>query len=124
MLIILVHDKQKEIAILRALGASKLSIGFIFGVCGFLMGTFGSIVGVITAYFTVKNLPYLLDFLGRLQGFDVLNASYFGTQIPTEVSAYSVFLVMITTVLISTLAGIVAAFKASRQNTSEALRAE
>ena len=124
MLVILVHDKQKEVAILRALGASKSSIGLIFGLCGFLMGAIGSTIGAAIAFFTVKNLPLLLDFLGRLQGFDVLNASFFGTTIPTEVSAYSVFLVICATAIVSTLAGIVAAFKASHQNTSEALRSE
>lgn len=122
MLVILVHDKEKEVAILRALGATKASIGFVFGLCGFLMGALGSIIGAIIAYFTVKNLPLLLAFLGKLQGFDVLNASFYGTSIPTEVSIYSVFLVVIATAVVSTLAGIVAAFKASHQNTSDALR--
>jgi lipoprotein-releasing system permease protein len=124
MLIILVHDKQKEIAILRALGASKASIGFIFGLCGFLMGAVGSILGALLSYVTVKNMPTLLAFLGKLQGFDVLNTSFYGKNIPTEVSMHAMILVISATAIISTLAGAIAAFKASRQNTSDALRAE
>jgi lipoprotein-releasing system permease protein len=124
MLVILVHDKKKEVAILRALGATKKSIGFIFGLSGFLMGAGGSIIGSIAAYFTVKHLDLLLQFLGHLQGFDVLNAQFFGTSIPNEVSAYAVWLVISATAFLSTIAGLFAALQACRQNTSEALRSE
>lgn len=124
MLIILVHDKKKEIAILRALGATKKSIGFIFGLSGFLMGAAGSVIGAVAAYFTVKNLPALLNLLGQLQGFDVLNASFYGEIMPTEISSYAFLLVTLSTAVISTLAGLAAAYKASRENTSDALRSE
>jgi len=124
MLIILVHDKQKEIAILRALGASKKSIGFIFGLSGFLMGATGSIIGAGAACLTVQNLPALLQLLGRMQGFDVLNASFYGEMMPTEVSSYAFLLVTLSTAAVSTAAGLAAAYKASRQNTSDALRSE
>lgn len=124
MLVILVHDKQKEIAILRALGATKTSISCIFGLCGFLMGALGSIVGAFAAYITVKNLPLLLAFLGKLQGFDVLNVAFYGEMMPTEVSHYAFWLVILSTAVISTLAGLTTAFQASRQNISDALRAD
>lgn len=124
MLIILVHNKQKELAVLRALGSSKLSIGCIFGLSGFLMGICGSILGLSLAYVTVKNMSSLLAFLGKLQGFDVLNAAFYGESVPTEVSVSAMILVITSTAIISTLAGSIAAFKASRQNTSDALRAE
>jgi lipoprotein-releasing system permease protein len=124
MLIILVHDKSREIAILRALGASRQSIGFIFGFCGFFLGIVGAAVGSVAAYFTVLNLPALLSFLSSLQGFDVLNATFYGEIMPTELSHYAVWLVISSTAAISTLAGAVAAYKAARQNTSEALKVE
>jgi len=124
MLVILVHDKQKEIAILRALGASKASVGFIFGLCGFLMGVCGSILGAILSYITVKNMNELLAFIGKLQGFEVLNASFYGSTVPTDVSLRAMVLVIGVTAIISTLAGLIAAIKASRQNTSDALRTE
>ncbi len=124
MLIILIHDKKKEIAIMRALGASKASIGCIFGISGLCMGAAGSVIGALAAYFTVKNLGTLLAFLGKLQGFDVLNAAFYGTTIPTEVSEYALVFVISATIIISCLAGICSASIACRQNTSEALRAE
>ena len=124
MLIILVHDKHKEVAVLRALGASKKSIGFIFGLCGFLMGAIGSIIGAALAAVTVKNLPALLRFLGSLQGFDVLNTTFYGELAATGISSYAFIFIMLSTAIISTCAGTITAIQASRQNTSEALRGD
>lgn len=123
LLIILVHDKAKEIALLRALGASKCSIGCIFGISGSVMGSIGSICGAIAAYYTVKNLPLLLSLIGKLQGFDVLNTRFYGETIPTEISLSAVVLIVVLTLIISTLAGALAAIKACKQNTSESLAA-
>lgn len=122
MLIILVHEKSQEIAILRSLGASRLSIALIFAISGFFMGTLGSLIGGIAAIFTIKNLQTLLDILGKAQGFDVLNKSLYGDVIPTEVNASSFVFVVVVTAIISTIAALVPAIKASRQNTAEALR--
>lgn len=122
MLIILVHEKWQEIAILRSLGASRISIALIFAISGFFMGTLGSLIGGIAAIFTVKNLQTLLDIIGKAQGFDVLNKSFYGDVMPTEVSASSFVFVVLVTAIISTIAALVPAIKASRQNTAEALR--
>jgi lipoprotein-releasing system permease protein len=124
MLIILVHDKRKEVAILRALGASKGSIMFIFGLSGFLLGAVGSCVGALLAIITLKNLHAILAFFGRLQGFEVLSSAYYANSLPSEVSMPSLLFVLAIAAVGSCLAGIVPAFQASRINTSEALRNE
>ncbi|MBS0634047.1 MAG: FtsX-like permease family protein [Verrucomicrobia bacterium] len=124
MLIILVHDKRKEIAVLRALGASKSSIACIFGLCGFLLGAVGSILGAILAVLTLKNLHTILSFLGRLQGFEVLSSTFYANSLPNEVSLSSLFFVICIAGVASCLAGMVPAIQASRINTSEALRNE
>ncbi len=124
MLIILVHDKRREIATMRALGASKTSIGFIFGLCGFLLGTIGSIVGACLAVLTLKNLSLILAFIGKLQGFEVLSAQFYANSLPNEVSITSLLFVIAIAAVSSCLAGIIPAIKASRINTSEALRNE
>jgi lipoprotein-releasing system permease protein len=124
MLIILVHDKRKEIAILRALGASKTSIGAIFGLCGFIMGAVGSILGAALAILTLNNLSFLLRTLGSLQGFEVLNATFYGNNLPSQTSYEALLFVIGSCACISCLSGIIPAFQASRINTSEALRNE
>jgi len=124
MLVILVHDKRKEIAIIRALGGTKKSVAFIFGFCGFMMGAIGSMIGSILAFFTVKNLPAILHFISKLQGFDVLSVAFFGTVIPNEIHTSALIFVLIATGLTSTLAGSIAAIKAVQANISDTLRAE
>ncbi len=66
MLIILVHDKRKEIAILQALGSTKKSIALIFGFSGFCMGAIGSILGAGFALITLHSGEVgLINTLGR-----------------------------------------------------------
>lgn len=122
MLILLVNDKKKEIAILQALGATKKSIALIFGFCGFCMGALGAFFGSLLAYFTLQNLTSVLHFLGKLQGFEVLNQSFYGNTLTTEVSQFAVLFVIVLCAIASTLAGIIASVSACRINTSEALR--
>ena len=124
MLIILVHDKKKEIAIMQALGATKKSIALIFGFSGFCMGAAGAIVGSLLAVITLKNLEAVLAFLGHLQGFEVLNQSFYGNSLPTEVSGFAILFVLGLCATASSLAGIIASISACRINTSEALRNE
>lgn len=124
MLIILVNDKKVEIGILRAMGASSKSIAAIFAFCGVIMGTLGSLLGISFALLTLHYLPNILEFMGKLQGHDVFNAMYFGTQLPTDISYEALIFVMIATVLISLLAGTLPAIKASLLRPSAILRSE
>ncbi len=124
MLIILVHDKKQEIAILRALGASKKSIALIFGLSGFIMGTIGSVIGALASWYTLKHLQSLLQFIGKIQGQQVLTTAFYGEIVTAEFSQYSFFFVIIITAIGSCIAGVVPAIQSSRLNTSEALRGE
>ncbi|MCE5293184.1 MAG: FtsX-like permease family protein [Chlamydiales bacterium] len=124
MLLILVHDKRKEIAILRALGASKASIAGIFGLCGFLLGAVGSFIGAILAVLTLHNLAPILAFISKLQGFEVLSSTFYANSLPNAVSTSSLLFVICISAVASCLAGLIPAIQASRINTSEALRNE
>lgn len=124
MLIILVNDKKKEIGILRSMGATSWSMGLIFGLCGMVMGLVGSLLGTGAALFTLSHLDALLALISKLQGFEVFNAAFYGPTIPRELSGEALAFVFMATLLISLLAGVVPAIKASRLNPSAALRAE
>lgn len=124
MLIILVNDKKKEIGILLAMGSSPISIAVIFGICGMVMGCVGSILGISLALLTLKNLEPLLSFFGNLQGHDVFNAMYYGKTLPNELSFEALAFVLIATVIVSLLAGVVPAVKASLLKPSMILRSE
>ncbi len=124
MLIILVNDKKLEIGILRSMGATSGSIALIFGTCGMVMGTLGSLIGILAAFLTLRNLNALVDFIGRLQGYDLFNPVFYGNTLPSELSFEALSLVVMTTAFISLLAGIVPAVKASMLRPSAILRAE
>lgn len=124
MLIILVNDKKLEIGILRSMGATSLSIALIFGTCGVFMGAVGSLLGILVAYTTLKNIQVLVDFIGRLQGYEMFNPLFYGETLPSEISVEALTFVVFTTAGISLIAGIVPAIKASLIKPAAILKAE
>lgn len=124
MLIIMVNDKKMEIGIMRAMGASALSIAIIFGLCGFMMGMIGSFIGISLAVITLKNIDLIVNLLSSLQGHNAFNPIYYGDSLPNEISFEALAFVVLVTGLLSLLAGIVPAVKASLLKPSAILRSE
>ncbi len=124
MLILLVNDKKVEIGILRSMGASSMSIAAIFGTCGVVMGALGSVLGTAVAYFTLRNLQGLIDLLSSLQGHVAFNEAFYGKILPNAMSYEALTLVWSATVVLSLLAGLVPAIKATLLKPSAILRAE
>ncbi len=124
MLVLLVNDKKREIGILQAMGASRLSIASIFGICGVAMGILSSIIGTTAALFTLHHIDSIVQLLSYFQGHDAFNATFFGQSLSSELSNNAVTFILIATPLISLLAGLVPAIKACRLRPSEILRSE
>lgn len=124
MLIILVNDKKIEIGILRAMGATSKSIAAIFGLCGMIMGMVGSLIGMLFAFFTLKNLQLLVDFIGQIQGYEMFNPIFYGNALPNEISVEALIFVIMTTSAVSLIAGIVPAIKAALLKPAAILKAE
>ncbi len=123
-LILLVQDKKKEIGILQALGASKKSIALIFGGCGAAIGLISSFVGIGAAFLTLKNLDSIVHFLSFLQGHAAFNAAFYGNSLPSEMSVSALLFVAIITPILSLVAGLIPARKATNLSPSEILRSE
>jgi lipoprotein-releasing system permease protein len=124
MLVILVNDKKLEIGILRSMGAPAVSIALIFGLCGVVMGLLGSFLGAMAALLTLRHIDGLVGLLERLQGYEIFNPTFYGNTMPNEVSWEGLIFVLLTTTLISVLAGIVPAVKASLLRPASILRSE
>jgi ABC-type lipoprotein release transport system permease subunit len=124
MLIILVNDKKLEIGILRSMGATSGSIALIFGICGIVMGLLGTLAGTILAYITLSNLNNLLQLISQLQGYDAFNPIFYGDHLPNQMSMETLLSIFIGTVLLSGLAGLIPAIKASRMKPAAILRSE
>lgn len=124
LLVILVNDKKKEIGILEAMGATKKSIAAIFGLCGVIIGLVSTLLGVLFAILTLKNLDVLVHGLNALQGHQMFNPSFFGEHLPNTLSDTAVLILCIATPLISLIAGLIPAIKACSLEPAQILRSE
>jgi lipoprotein-releasing system permease protein len=124
LLVLLVNDKKREIAILQSMGASSKSIASIFALCGTLMGLLSCLFGGLLALFTLHHLSSLVSFLSAIQGRSAFNPAFFGQSLPNSLSLDALLFVLIATPLLSLLAGLIPAIKASRIRPSQVLRSE
>lgn len=124
LLVILVNDKKKEIAILSAMGASKRRIALIFTLCGALMGVVSTLIGTSAALLTLHYLDQLVHLLSLLQGHDAFNSLFYGNSLPKELSARALTFILIATPLISLIAALVPATRATKLHPSPILRGD
>lgn len=123
-LILLVSDKKKEIAILQAMGASTKSIALIFGICGTLVGLLGCTIGTFSALFTLRHIDSLAKILSLIQGHDAFLPSFYGSSLPSSLSADAFYFIFIVTPILSLLSGLIPALKACKLSPSAILRSE
>jgi len=123
-LVLMVSDKKKEIGILQAMGASSTSIAMIFALCGAAVGLLGSVLGSLAAYLTMHNISSLVNLLSLIQGRSAFHESFYGSTLPSALSSEAVLFILISTPILSVLAGLVPAIKACRCNPARTLRSE
>jgi lipoprotein-releasing system permease protein len=123
-LVLMVNDKKKEIGILQSMGASPKSIALIFALCGASLGLLGSAIGTLAAYLTMHHIDSLVGLLSILQGHDAFHEHFYGQSLPSILSADAVLFILISTPILSLLAGLIPAVKASRLRPALTLRSE
>jgi lipoprotein-releasing system permease protein len=124
-LIMVVMEKNKDIAILKSMGASSSSILKIFTIEGGVIGVVGTVLGTILGLGAAFNLEKITDFVERLFGFKILSSDvYYIDKLPSQVNPLDVILIVLTAVLISLLATLYPSWRASKLDPAEALRYE
>lgn len=104
-LVIAVKDKQRDIAILKTLGATNRLIKQIFIWYGVISGLIGSLIGVILGVILSWQLSNIMELVESLIGHKILNSNiYFVDFLPSEIHLVDVVIVFITAMLLSLLA--------------------
>lgn len=124
-LVMLVTDKQSDIAILRTLGATPRSIMGVFMIQGMLIGLMGILIGTICGVALAINLPAIANAIQNLTGYQFLPESvYYINSVPSQLRWSDVGWICGLALVFSLLATIYPAWRASRTQPAEALRYE
>ena len=124
-LVMLVQDKQGDIAILRTLGASPRQIMGIFIVQGSMIGVIGVLIGTILGVIGALSIDKIIGFIEKVFGIQVIDGSvYFISYFPSELQWMDVGWITGVSLVLSLLATLYPAFRASRISPAEALRYE
>jgi lipoprotein-releasing system permease protein len=124
-LVMLVTDKQSDIAILRTLGATPRSIMGVFMIQGVLIGLMGIVVGGVCGVALATYLPAIADWIQNITGYQFLPESvYYINSVPSKLEWSNVGWITGMAFLFSLLATIYPAWRASRTQPAEALRYE
>ena len=122
-LVMLVSDKNSDIAVLRTIGVTPKSIMAIFIVHGAVIGIIGTIIGTITGVITGFNLETLIPWAEQLFGTQFFpDDIYIITKFPAQLVWDDVIKIAVASLLLSFLATIYPAWRASKVQPADALR--
>ena len=125
MLVMVVTEKQSDIAIMRTLGVSPKSIMGIFVVQGTVIGLVGTLLGALGGVLLSSNLESIVRLVEKIRGAKFLSPDVYPiSDFPSEIIPSEVIAICIVAFVITVLATIYPAWKAARTQPAEALRYE
>ena len=124
-LVMLVTDKQGDIAILRTLGASPGSIMMIFIITGVVIGLVGTLVGVGVGVLIAENIDVIVPWIENAVGIQFMPADvYYISEVPSRLDWSDVGMIGLMAFALSFVATLYPAWRASRVQPAQALRYE
>ena len=124
-LTILIKNKTKEIAILKTLGLSNKSIVRSFFLTGFTIGFTASVFGIIIGILFSENIESIRVFLSYVMNVEIFPSDvYFLNEMPSEINSFSIMIIFIFSLVITTIASLIPAIAISKMNTIKALKYE
>lgn len=124
-LVMVVTDKQADIAILKTMGMGPRRIMAIFMIQGSFIGVIGTLLGVILGIILALNVEAVVGAVEQLLSIEFLSAEvYYISDLPSELRTSDVIRFSLLALVLSLLSTIYPAWRASRTEPVEALRYE
>ncbi|HEY5227724.1 MAG TPA: ABC transporter permease [Opitutaceae bacterium] len=124
-LLISVVRKTREIGLLGAMGARPIQVAACFCAQGLLIGVLGTVTGLALGFGALSVRNDVLQWFARVTNREgVFQRFYQFSDLPSHTSGSTVALIVVLTIVISTLAGLLPAWRAARLKPVEALRSE
>lgn len=124
-LVMVVTDKQADVAILRTLGISPRSVMGIFVIQGTVIGTIGTLAGGVLGVITALNVKTIIPFVENLLHTKFFPADvYVISEFPAQLRWHDVVQIMTAAFIMSLLATLYPAWRAARVQPADALRYE
>lgn len=122
-LVMMVTDKQADIAILRTLGATPRMIMGVFITQGAIIGLVGTVLGVVTGVLTAVNVERIVPAIESLFNTQFIPKNiYLISDLPSKVEVSDVVSIAVAAMILSLLATLYPAWRAARTAPAEALR--
>ena len=115
-LVMVVMEKGRDIAVLKSMGATDRSILMIFLTQGTLIGSVGIAVGTVLGYLGCIGL--------REYGFEIDERVFSLNTVPVQIEPMNMAIIAVAAFIITALAGVYPAYRASRLRPADALRFE
>ncbi|MCK5719425.1 MAG: lipoprotein-releasing ABC transporter permease subunit [Thiomargarita sp.] len=124
-LVMVVTDKQADIAILQTLGITPRTVMAIFMVQGAFIGILGTLLGLIGGISLAMNIETIIPAIEQIMGIQILSPDiYYISDLPSDLRRSDVYKISGLSLIISLFATIYPAWRASRVQPAEALRYE
>ena len=124
-LLMSVIRKTREIGLLGAMGGSARDVALCFCAQGLLLGTAGTVLGLALGFTMLRYRDNIVHFIARLSvGEETFVKFYQFSSLPAHTVTKDVVSIIVFSIVASTLAGLIPAWRAARLKPVEALRSE
>ncbi len=124
-LVMVVMERRKEIAILKTVGATHMSVMRVFVLMGCLLSGTGTLVGSVLGLLLAWKLDAILSFIEQITGVTFLSGEvYYIDHVPSIVDPASVVVVILVSLVMGFIATVYPAWRASNVPPADALRYE